>query len=61
VVDIVNLLVSLNILPSKSEVKRLIEQGGLKINEERVTSFKVKVSNGDILRVGKKQFYKLVF
>jgi len=60
-VDIVNLLVSLNILPSKSEVKRLIEQGGLKINEERVTSFKVKVSNGDILRVGKKQFYKLVF
>jgi tyrosyl-tRNA synthetase len=61
VVDIVNLLVSLNILPSKSEVKRLIEQGGLKINEERVTNFKVKVSNGDILRVGKKQFYKLVF
>jgi tyrosyl-tRNA synthetase len=61
VVDIVNLLVSLNILPSKSEVKRLIEQGGLKINEERVTSFKVKVSNGNILRVGKKQFYKLVF
>ena len=61
VVDIVNLLVSLNILPSKSEVKRLIEQGGLKINEERVKNFKVKVSNGDILRVGKKQFYKLVF
>lgn len=60
-VDIVNLLVSLNILSSKSEVKRLIEQGGLKINEEKVTSFKIKVSNGDILRVGKKQFFKLVF
>jgi len=61
VVDIVDLLVSLNILKTKSEVKRLIEQGGLKINEEHVTHFRVKVSNGDILRVGKKQFYKLVF
>ncbi|BAL81470.1 tyrosyl-tRNA synthetase [Caldisericum exile AZM16c01] len=61
VVDIVNLLVSLNILPTKSEVKRLIEQGGLKLNEEKVSSFKVKVNSGDILRVGKKQFYKLVF
>ena len=61
VVDIVNLLVSLNILKTKSEVKRIIEQGGLKINEEHVTHFRVKVSNGDILRVGKKQFYKLVF
>lgn len=61
VVDIVNLLVSLKILPTKSEVKRLIEQGGLKLNEEKVSSFKVKVNKGDILRVGKKQFYKLTF
>jgi len=28
-VDIVNMLVELGVLPSKSEVKRLIEQGGL--------------------------------
>ncbi|MGB9770015.1 MAG: tyrosine--tRNA ligase [Caldisericum sp.] len=61
VVDIVNLLVSLKILPSKSEVKRLIEQGGLKINDEKIENFKVKVNNGDILRVGKRQFFKLVF
>jgi len=59
--DVVNLLVDLKILPSKSEVKRLIEQGGLKINDEKIASFKEKpkVKNGDILRVGKKQFYKI--
>ena len=62
-VDIVNMLVELGVLPSKSEVKRLIEQGGLKLNEEKIKSFKekVQVKSGDVLRVGKKQFYKLIF
>jgi len=54
-VDIVNMLVELGVLPSKSEVKRLIEQGGLKLNEEKIKSFKekVQVKSGDVLRVGK--------
>jgi len=57
--DIVNLLVGKKILPSKSEVKRLIEQGGLKLNEEKAVGFKIEVKDGDILKVGKRQFFKI--
>ncbi|MEF3245473.1 MAG: tyrosine--tRNA ligase [Caldisericaceae bacterium] len=56
--DVVNLLINLKVLPSKSEVKRLIEQGGLKLNGEKINTFKIEVNNGDVLRVGKTQFFK---
>ncbi|MGB9694505.1 MAG: tyrosine--tRNA ligase [Caldisericaceae bacterium] len=61
-VDITEILTSLNIVESKSEVKRLIQQGAIKINNERVEDFRkpLKVKNGDILRVGKKQFFKII-
>ncbi|MGC8721860.1 MAG: tyrosine--tRNA ligase [Caldisericaceae bacterium] len=61
-VDITEILTSLNIVESKSEVKRLIQQGAIKINNERVEDFRkpLKVNNGDILRVGKKQFFKII-
>lgn len=59
--DLVEMLVKKSILGSKSEVKRLIEQGGIRINEEKIPSFRelIKVKNGDVLRIGKKQFFRL--
>ncbi len=59
--NLVEMLVKKGILASKSEAKRLIEQGGIRINEEKISDFRelVKVKNGDVLRVGKKTFFRL--
>ena len=47
---------------SSSEAKRLIQQGGVKIDGEKITDFKanVEVKGGEVLQSGKKFFRKLV-
>jgi tyrosyl-tRNA synthetase len=44
---------------SKSEAKRLIEQGGVSINEEKICDLNAKIKEG-ILKVGKTKFAKIV-
>lgn len=50
-----------NVYKSKSEIRRVIEQGGVKINNVSITNVNevVKINNEDILKVGKKSVYKL--
>lgn len=47
---------------SKGELRRLFEQGAVKINGERITDIKtiIKLESGTILQIGKGKFYKLV-
>jgi tyrosyl-tRNA synthetase len=62
-VGIVDLIMLTKIPPSKSEAKRLIEQGGVELDGKKVTDLKtvLKPKGGEILRVGKKkQYFKLV-
>jgi len=61
-VEIVKFLISNRIVSSNSEVKRLVQQGAIKVNQQKVANFKepVKINNGDILRIGKKKFFKIV-
>jgi len=58
-IGIVDLLMLTKIPPSKGEAKRLIEQGGVELDGQKITDLKhaVKVKDGMILRVGKKQKY----
>ncbi len=45
---------------SKKELKRLIEQGGIEINEQRITSVNTALPKGEtIIKVGKKLFFKI--
>lgn len=46
---------------SKSEARRLIEQGGVKINDEikKDVDEILSLKSGDILRIGKRKFFKL--
>lgn len=45
---------------SKKELKRLIEQGGVEINEQRVNDINTVLPDGEtIVRVGKKLFFKI--
>jgi tyrosyl-tRNA synthetase len=58
------LLVELSLAPSKSEAERLIKQGGVEINEQRVDDFRKDVDLTEpvnfLLRAGKKKFLRIV-
>lgn len=44
---------------SSSELRRLTVQGGMKINGEKVTDLQTPVADGDVLKIGKKQFSRI--
>ncbi len=53
-------LVDCNIEPSTSQARRDIKQGGVKINQEKVTDEKLQLVTGEyLLQVGKRKFAKL--
>ena len=61
-ISIVDLLVSRAKIQSRSEARRLIDQGGVKINDQVLDDIHsvLEISDGDVLRIGKKRFYRLV-
>lgn len=50
------------LVKSRGEARRLIEQGALRIDGEKINDFSLNISikNEVILRLGKKRFLKLV-
>ena len=58
---LVNLLKNTNMIASISEGNRLIKQGGIKINSEKVIDPKLLISSGteNIYQVGKRKFLKI--
>lgn len=60
-ISLAELLVKAKIVPSKSEAKRLILQGGVKINQKKEKDWKkiIEIKRGKILQVGKRRFFKL--
>ena len=58
---LVNLLKEAAMIASVSEGNRLINQGGIKINSEKVEDVKLEISKGskDIYQVGKRKFLKI--
>jgi tyrosyl-tRNA synthetase len=65
-VQILDLLIKTGLIPSKGEGRRLIQQGGLTINSERVDTIDRIVNTADlkegeiIIRKGKKSFHRIV-
>ena len=59
--DVVMLLFGNKITGSKSEARRLMKQGAVRLNDKKLLDPKqtYAFSNGDILKVGKRKFYKL--
>ncbi|KOR25511.1 tyrosine--tRNA ligase [Clostridium sp. L74] len=58
-INIVDLIVNAKFAPSKNEARRLVKQGAVKINGEKVDE-ECKIKNEDILQVGKKKFIKIL-
>jgi tyrosyl-tRNA synthetase len=56
---IVDVIAKHKLVTSKSEAKRLIEQGGVKLNDEVVKGIDAKVEKG-VLKVGKRKFLRIL-
>ncbi|MFC1598216.1 tyrosine--tRNA ligase [Patescibacteria group bacterium] len=58
---LVDLMVSAGVAKSKSEARRLIEQGGVRLNDKKITDRDAVPSyrDGDVLQVGKRKFVRL--
>lgn len=61
-VNIVQLIVDTALAESKSEARRLVEQGGVSVNTEKISDPKAMVPIIDtvILKVGKRKFLKII-
>lgn len=57
--DVVKLLVTAGLAASNSEARRLLEQGGVKLNQQKVSGERITVKSGDLLQVGKRTFAKI--
>lgn len=64
-ISVVDAIVLTGIAPSKGQARTLINQGGISLNDEKVTDINYKLSDADfekgfaILKKGKKVFHKL--
>lgn len=58
--NIVNLLVESGLCPSKSEARRLVIQGGIVVDNEKIVDPNFEVSKDFILKKGKKNIYKII-
>lgn len=60
--NILDLLVKTNMVPNKSEAKRLVVQKGVKVGEEIETDWKksISIEKGLVIQVGKAKFVKII-
>lgn len=64
-INIIDLLLKTKLAPSKGEGRRLIEQGGISVNDVKVTAFDLTIKADDfkdnelIIRKGKKVYHKV--
>ena len=66
-VDILQVLVSSGLCPSRSDARRAVEQGGVTVNDEKVTDVKTLyekdafAGDGMLVKRGKKSFKKVIY
>ncbi len=65
-ITVIDILVAASLAKSKGEARRLIEQGGITVDDGRVTNLGAAVSKADfakghvLVKKGKKVFHKIV-
>ncbi len=60
---LIGTLTSNSLVSSKSEAKRLIEGGGIKIDDDQINDINLTIDksyNGKILKIGKKKYFKII-
>ncbi len=61
-VNVIDAMLAAKLAPSRGEARRLIQQGGVTVNDEKVTDANMDIDlfDGAILKKGKKQIVKLI-
>ena len=61
-INIVNLIAENELASSKSEARRLVLQGGVKVNQEKITDINAEIQIGKetLIQVGKRKFLKVI-
>jgi tyrosyl-tRNA synthetase len=61
-IGIADLLIQTELAPTKSEARRLIQQGGVSINGEKISDYNsiINLKSENIIKVGKRKFLKLI-
>ncbi len=64
-INIIDTLIKANLVTSRGEARRLIEQGGVSVDSEKITNLSYNISSADfekgyvIIKKGKKVFHKI--
>ena len=59
---LVNIMAQTKLFPSKAEIKRLVEQGGVKMDSQKVSDAMAKISKPEkpiVIQAGKRIFFRL--
>ncbi len=61
-IGILDLITQINFAPSNGEARRLVQQGGVSIDNEKINDFKFVINkkNDFVLKVGKRKFAKII-
>jgi len=57
--NIIDVLVEAGAVISKGEARRLIEQGGVKVNDQKVSDLAMSVVTGSVVQIGKRTFFRV--
>ena len=58
-IELADFLASNNLAASKSEAKRLINQGAIQVNGQTVSEPEIQLENNQVMRIGKKKFVRI--
>lgn len=60
--ELFELIYALNLVPTKSEAKRIIKQGGVKVNNQKIEDFQkeIELDKEILIQVGKRKFIKIL-
>ena len=64
-IGVLDMLLKAGLIPSKGEGRRLVQQGGVSINDEKITDVNYQVTadalrEGIVIKKGKKVFHKII-
>ena len=64
-ISVIDMMVVSKLAPSKGEARRLIQQGGISVDDEKITDFayavaKDSLANGIVVKKGKKVFHRFI-
>ena len=58
--NLLEVMVAAGLVASNSEARRMVDQGGVKVNQQKIESPEIVLQPGDLIQVGKRKFAKVV-